>query len=66
MAAGATTTNEVVRAVRVVRFGLVCGSGPDSPITMQDMTTMTVLPHAVETEILTPEASRYLHKMASE
>src|SRR5690242_17256191 len=30
------------------------------------MTTMTVLPNAVETEILTPEASRFLHKMARE
>ena len=27
---------------------------------------MTVLPNAVETEILTPEASRFLHKMARE
>src|SRR6185503_11020754 len=30
------------------------------------MTTMTVLPNAVETEILTPEASRFLHKMSRE
>jgi malate synthase len=28
------------------------------------MTTMTVLPNAVETEILTPEASQFLHKLA--
>ena len=33
---------------------------------MQDMTTMTVLPHAVETEILTPEASRFLHRLSRE
>jgi malate synthase len=30
------------------------------------MTTMTVLPNAVETEILTPEASQFLHKIARE
>ena len=33
---------------------------------MRDMTSMTVFPNAVETEILTPEATRFLDKMARE